>query len=117
MRSLRLLVVCLFAASALLLLSQRLLPGSVSNGQTSPALYAPAGVVASDNSYSTKVGVTWEAVRGATSYRILRNNTNDSGTAVSLGTTPGVAFFDTTAPQGQDFFYVVSAENGSNVVP
>src|SRR5215208_6557467 len=117
MRSLRLLVVCLFAASALLLLSQRLLPGSVSNGQTSPALYAPAGVVASDNSYSTKVGVTWEAVRGATSYRVLRNTTNDPSTAVSLGTTAANSFFDTTATQGQTFFYWVRAENGANVGP
>ncbi|HWS85911.1 MAG TPA: cytochrome c peroxidase [Pyrinomonadaceae bacterium] len=117
MRTLRLLVVCPFVASALLVLSLRLLPGSVSSGQTSPTLYAPAGVVASDNSYSTKVGVTWEAVRGATSYRILRNTTNDPGTAVSLGTTPANSFFDATAAQGQTFFYWVRAENGSNVGP
>src|ERR1044071_1803712 len=117
MRSLRLLVVCLFAVPALLVLSQRLLPGSVSKGQTSGALSAPAGVLASDNSYTTKVGVTWEAVRGATSYRVLRNATNDSGTAVSLGTTAANSFFDATVPQGQTFFYWVRAENGSNVGP
>src|SRR5215208_6338949 len=117
MRTLRLSVVCLFAVPALLVLSQRLWPGSVSQGQTSGALYAPAEVVASDNSYSTKVGVTWDAVRGATSYRILRNTTNDSSTAVSLGTTAAGAFFDTTVPPGQTFFYWVRAENGSNVGP
>ena len=117
MRTLRPSVVCLFVVPALLLLSQRLLPGFVSSGQTSGALYAPAGVVASDNSYSTKVGVTWDAVRGATSYRILRNTTNDSGTAVSVGTTAAGVFFDTTAAAGQTFFYWVRAENGSNVGP
>ncbi|MFL6335935.1 MAG: cytochrome c peroxidase [Pyrinomonadaceae bacterium] len=117
MRSLRLPVVCLFAVAALLLLSQRLQPGSVSSGQTPSALSAPAGVAASDNSYSTKVGVTWAAVRGATSYRVLRNTTNDPGTAVSLGTTAADSFFDTTAAAGQTFFYWVRAENGSNVGP
>ena len=117
MRTLRLSVVCLFVIPALLVLAQRLPAGSVSTGQTSSALYAPPGVVASDNSYSTKVGVTWEAVRGATSYRILRNTTNDSSAAVSLGTTAANSFFDTTAAQGQTFFYWVRAENGSNVGP
>ncbi|MFL6254087.1 MAG: cytochrome c peroxidase [Pyrinomonadaceae bacterium] len=117
MRSLRLLVVCLFIVPALLAFSQKVVPGFVSVGQTSPALYAPAGVVASDNSYSTKVGITWEPVRGATSYRILRNTVNDSSTAASLGTTAADAFFDTTGAQGQTFFYWVRAENGSNVGP
>jgi cytochrome c peroxidase len=117
MLRLRLSVVCLFVIPALLLLSQRLLPGGVSKGQSAGALYAPAGVVASDNSYSTKVGVTWHAVRGATAYRILRNATNDSSTAASLGTTAADSFFDTTAPPGQTFFYWVRAENGSNVGP
>ena len=117
MRALRLSVVCLCVVPVWLVLAQRFLPGSVSSGQTSSALYAPAGVVASDNSYSTKVGVTWHAVRGATSYRILRNATSDPGTAASLGTTAANSFFDTTAPQGQTFFYWVRAENGSNVGP
>ena len=117
MRTLRMSVVCLFVVTALLLLAQRLLPGSVSSGQTPSALYAPAGVVASDNSYSTKVGLTWEPVRGATSYRVLRNTTNDPNTAVSLGTTAAGSFFDATAPAAQTFFYWVRAENGSNVGP
>ncbi|HEX7313901.1 MAG TPA: cytochrome c peroxidase [Pyrinomonadaceae bacterium] len=117
MRTLRMSVVCLFVVPALLAISQRLLPGSVSSGQTSPALYAPAGVVASDNSYSTKVGVTWEVVRGAALYRVMRNTTDDPSTAVSLGTTTAGAFFDTTAVAGQTFFYWVRAENGSNVGP
>src|SRR5215204_6498851 len=117
MRTLRLSVVCLFVIPAWLLLSQRLPAGFVSSGQTSGALYAPAGVVASDNSYSTKVGVTWEAVRGATTYRILRNAANDSSNAASLGTTAANSFFDATAPQGLTFFYWVRAENGSNVGP
>jgi cytochrome c peroxidase len=117
MHKLRLSVLFLFAVPALLALAQRLPEGSVASGQSAGALYAPLAFTASDNSYSTKVGLNWEAVRGATTYRILRNTSNDSGTAVSVGTTPGVAFFDTTGPQGQTFFYWVRAENGSNVGP
>jgi cytochrome c peroxidase len=117
MRTLRLSVVCLFVVVALVALSQRLLTGSVSQGQTSGALSAPTGFVASDNSYSTKVGLTWDAVRGATTYRIFRNTTNDPVNALNLGTTAAGSFFDTNAAAGQTFFYWVRAENGSNVGP
>ncbi len=84
-------------------------------GQTGDAPSVPTGVIASDGSYSTKVGVTWDPIRGATSYRIFRNTTNDSVTATSVGTTVQNAFFDTTATAGQTFFYWVQAENGSLV--
>jgi cytochrome c peroxidase len=117
MRTLRLSVVCLFSVPVLLVLFQNFLPGAVSSGQTSGALSAPTGVNASDNAYSTKVGVTWDAVRGATSYRILRNAANDPASAASVGTTAAGAFFDTTAAPGQTFFYWVRAENGSTVSP
>ena len=83
MRTLRLTVVCLFAVPLLLVVFQGLLPGAVSSGQTSAALSAPTGVTASDNAYSTKVGVSWDAVRGAAAYRILRGAANDSASAVT----------------------------------
>jgi cytochrome c peroxidase len=115
MRTLRLSVVCLFTIPALLVLLQNFIPGFIASGQTAGSLQAPTGVSASDNAYAAKVGVNWDAVRGATLYRVLRNTTGDPSTAVSLGTTPAASFFDTTAVPGQTFFYWVRAENGSAV--
>jgi cytochrome c peroxidase len=115
MRKLRLSVVCLFSVPLLAVLFQGFLPGAVSSGQTSAAPSAPTGVVASDNAYSAKVGVAWDAVRGATSYRVLRGAANDPAAALSVGTTAAGLFFDTTVPPGQIFFYWVRAENGANV--
>jgi cytochrome c peroxidase len=117
MRKIRLSVVCLFTLPALLALIQNLLPGFSAAGQSTSALGTPTNVTASDNSYTTKVGVGWDAVRGATLYRVLRGATNDPATAASVGTTAASSFFDTTAPQGQTLFYWVRAENGSNVGP
>jgi cytochrome c peroxidase len=115
MRRLRLSVVCLFTLPALFALLQNFLPGFVASGQSTTALDSPTNVTASDNSYTTKVGVGWDAVRGATLYRVLRGTTNDTTTAVDVGTTAAASFFDTTATPGQTFFYWVRAENGSNV--
>lgn len=78
-------------------------------------LNAPTGVSASDNDYSTKVGINWDTIRGATGYRIFRNTTNNSGTAIDVGTTQANYFFDSTAMQGQTYFYWVRAENGPTV--
>ncbi len=79
-------------------------------------LNAPTGVTASDGDYANKVGINWDAMRGATLYRILRNTTNDSSTATSVGTTAANYFFDpTAAPAPQIYFYWVRAENGATV--
>jgi cytochrome c peroxidase len=114
MRKLKLSIVSLFMLPVLLALLQNLMPGFVAAGQTSAALVAPTNVTASDNSYTTKVGVGWDAVRGAGLYRVLRSATNDPATAVSVGTTAAASFFDTTPVAGQTFFYWVRAENGAN---
>src|SRR6478672_9676355 len=68
-------------------------------------LSAPTDVTATDGIYSTKVGLRWDTMRGATQYRIFRNTINDPATATDLGTTQANTFFDQTAPQGQTFFY------------
>ncbi|HEV8588331.1 MAG TPA: cytochrome c peroxidase, partial [Pyrinomonadaceae bacterium] len=81
----------------------------------SASLATPANLSATDNAYATKVAVTWDAVRGATLYRIFRNATNNSATASAVGTTPQAIFFDTTGAANQNFFYWVRAENGSVV--
>jgi cytochrome c peroxidase len=102
---------------AALPLLQKFLPGFAAVGQSTTALTAPTNVKASDNAYTTKIGVAWDAVRGATLYRVLRSTTNDPTTAVTVGTTAAASFFDTTAAAGQNFFYWARAENGSNVSP
>jgi cytochrome c peroxidase len=109
-------VIGLLSVFSLLIFANRLLTGSTSEGQTT-SLPAPAEVNASDNAYVTKVGVSWDPVRGATLYRIFRNATSDATTAATIGTTSEATFFDTTATPGQTFFYWVRAENGALVSP
>ena len=116
MRTIKLSVILALLFTAILIVANRLFPGSSTRGQ-STSLSAPTEVVASDNSYVTKVGITWATVGGATLYRIFRNTVDNSATATVVGTTPEGAFFDTTATAGQTFFYWVRAENGTVVSP
>ena len=84
-------------------------------GQTGgTTLSAPTGVSASDNLYNNKVGIYWDAIRGATNYRVFRNATNDPATATDVGTTAANSFFDFGAASSQAFFYWVRAENGTS---
>ncbi|MBC7911861.1 MAG: VCBS repeat-containing protein, partial [Pyrinomonadaceae bacterium] len=99
-------------ALPLLVFSEKFSSVFKATGQSGGALAAPTGVIASDGSYSTKVGLTWDTMRGATQYQIFRNTTNDTATAVSVGTTAAGAFFDATAVVNQNYFYWVRAENG-----
>ncbi len=77
------------------------------------SLTAPTGVIASDGDYSNKVGLHWDTIRDATTYRIYRNTTNNSGSALDVGTTAANYFFDTTAVSGQNYYYWVRAENST----
>src|SRR5216684_5254615 len=114
MRTIKLSMVLFLSVLVLTMLGNRLFRGFTVNGQGS-TLSAPTSVLASDNSYSTKVGVSWDTVRGANLYRIFRNAVNDAASAVVVGTTVEGAFFDPSGAAGQSFFYWVRAENG-NVV-
>ena len=114
--TIKLSIIGLLLLISILVFANRLLTGSRTQGQTT-SLSAPAEVAASDNAYSTKVGISWDTVRGATLYRVFRNTTSDSTTATAVGTTPEGTFFDTTGAAGQTFFYWVRAENGSIVSP
>ncbi|HEX9959304.1 MAG TPA: cytochrome c peroxidase, partial [Pyrinomonadaceae bacterium] len=88
---------------------------AVRNPAGGAALTAPSGVSASDGDYADKVGVMWNAVRGATLYRIFRSTINDTSSATQVGATAANYFFDTTAQANQTYFYWVRAENtGSN---
>jgi len=90
MRTIKLSIVGLFSLAAVLTFANRLLPGFTTTGQAT-AFSAPTNVAASDNAYATKVGITWDTIRGATLYRIFRNPANDPTSAVTVGTTADVA--------------------------
>lgn len=77
------------------------------------SLAAPTGVIASDGDYSNKVGLHWDTIRDATTYRIYRNTTNNSSTASDIGTTAANYFFDPTAAQGQVYYYWIRAEDAT----
>ena len=91
-----------------------LLKSNAVNGQ-SGVLAAPSGVIASDTKYRDKVRVEWDAIRGATLYRVFRGTTSNSATAADIGNTPANTFLDVNATAGQTFFYWVRAENGTNL--
>ncbi|HJZ83316.1 MAG TPA: cytochrome c peroxidase, partial [Pyrinomonadaceae bacterium] len=116
MRTIKLSIIGILLVTALLTFANRLFSSSRTSGQRS-SLAAPTDVVASDNSYVTKVGINWSTVAGATLYRVFRNAANNSATATVVGTTPEGTFFDTTATAGQTFFYWVRAENGNLLSP
>ena len=73
---------------------------------------APTGLEASNGAYSTKVGLSWEHVQGATAYRILRAPSNDSAAAATVGTTPSIIFYDKTAQPQVEYHYWVQAVAG-----
>ena len=111
MRIVKLLIVFLFLFFCLISFQSRFFSPVVS-GQGS--LAAPTGVTATDGTYSTKVGLLWDTMRGAASYRIFRNTVNDPLTATDVGTTQANYFFDASAVQNQIYFYWVRSENGGN---
>ncbi len=77
-------------------------------------LYAPLSVSASDGDYADKIGITWDAVRNATQYRVYRSSIDSFGTATQIGTTARGYYFDeddafeTTAGS---YYYWIQAEN------
>jgi cytochrome c peroxidase len=114
MQTFKLSAILLLCLVAMLAFGNRFFQGFKVASQAN-TLSAPTNVTASDNAYSTKVGVSWEAVRSATFYRVFRDTANDSASAVNLGTTVEGTFFDPTGIAGQTYFYWVRAENGNGV--
>lgn len=70
---------------------------------------APTGLEASDNIYTRKVGLSWEHVRHAVLYEVLRSETNDPAQAVPVGTTASLIFYDKTGTPGLTYTYWVRA--------
>ena len=115
MRRAKILIIFVFLASGAAFVGQRFM-AVVSAGQSSfGSISAPTGVTASDGNYTNKVGIRWETVRGATTYRVFRSTTSDPGTATDVGTTSANYLYDPTATALQQYFYWVRAENGAVV--
>ena len=79
-------------------------------------LDVPANVAASDGAHTGKVVITWSAVTGADSYRVLRASTS-GGTYSELGSATGTTFDDTTIRSGTQYYkvkaYAVSSDSYS----
>lgn len=80
-------------------------------------LSAPTGLDASDGVYSMKVGLAWDHVCGADSYRVHRGDTEDPAGATAIGATPSILFFDRSAVPGQAYFYWVEPLAGDDGGP
>ena len=76
-------------------------------------LPAPTGLIASDN-LTTKINVKWNAVAGATGYKVYRGTSAGSLpllTTIAVGTT--ITFDDTTAVTGTTYTYRVTARSAA----
>src|SRR5258707_1978544 len=112
MRTIKLSIVSLFSLVLILAFGAKLFRGFVATGQVT-TLAAPTDVIASDNAYSSKVEIAWDAIPGAKLYRIFRNTSNDSSSAINLRATAEATLFHNTAVAGQNYFYWVRAANGN----
>lgn len=117
MRSIKLVVLCLFlfVVSAVVIADRFSPSGYTANPEVD--LTAPTTVSASDGDYNNKVGLTWDAIKYATSYRIFRNTVNNPATATDVGTTVANLFFDTSAAISVNYYYWVRADNSTSQSP
>jgi fibronectin type 3 domain-containing protein len=78
--------------------------------ETTPSPAAPTGLTAT--AANAKVGLTWTASSGATSYNVYRGTAAgaESTTALKTGLTT-TAFTDTGVTNGMHYYYKVSAVN------
>ncbi len=81
------------------------------------ALSAPTGLEAADGDYSTKVGLSWEHVRDAKTYRVFRAESSDPAQASEVGATESIIFYDRSAAAGRTYFYWIRAENAARMSP
>lgn len=79
-----------------------------------PPATAPANLMATAG--NARVTLTWQAVAGASGYRVYRSTTGTFG-ATPLAKPSSTTFADTTAANGTTYFYVVAAFNGGGTGP
>ncbi|HEU68667.1 MAG TPA: hypothetical protein ENN53_05595, partial [Candidatus Acetothermia bacterium] len=109
------------AGLALLLIGSGLVIGGCGLFDFLPTLppdRAPTGVTASLGQYEDRIQVNWPAVEGATSYRILRADSEDGGYG-AIGDAPFPPYTDTVGRenQGRLYWYKVKACNDAGCGP
>jgi len=80
---------------------------------------SPTGVTASDGAYINRVIVIWNTVSDAEGYDIYRNTTNNSDTAIKVGTNVGEMnnlYEDTSAIPGAYYYYWIRSKRYNPVV-
>ena len=93
--------------------------GNGNGNLTSATLHcAPAAPVVriGNSAASGKPMLTWNAVEGATSYRIYRSTSKGSGYSL-LGTTTATSYTNTGAKAGTTYYYRVKACNDAGLSP
>ena len=83
---------------------------------TSSAAPTAPVVRISNSAASGKPMLTWNAVEGATSYRIYRSTSKGSGYSL-LGTTTATSYTNTGAKAGTTYYYRVKAVNDAGLSP
>lgn len=73
---------------------------------------APAGVKASDGSYTDKIKISWNSVSGASKYYIYRA-TSSSGSYSMVNNTSSTYYDDRGVTVGKKYYYKVKAYNSS----
>ena len=92
--------------------------GPLTNATLHCAKSAPAAPVVKlgNSATSGKPMLTWNAVEGATSYRIYRSTSKGSGYSL-LGTTTATSYTNTGAKAGTTYYYRVKACNDAGLSP
>jgi ELWxxDGT repeat protein len=70
-----------------------------------PPVGAPDHVRASDNKYSNRVRIAWDAVANASSYEVWRNTTSDFGQAKRIANGLTSLFYDDRSAVPATFYY------------
>jgi fibronectin type 3 domain-containing protein len=83
-------------------------------GNPEPMLEAPHNVVASNRTYNDKVVVGWDAVTGATHYRLFRSPAPEGPYAQLGADVSAIAAEDTTGTAGVAYYYKVRACSSTN---
>jgi DNA/RNA endonuclease G (NUC1)/fibronectin type 3 domain-containing protein len=83
--------------------------GANSSEVTATPMAAPTGLAATPG--SAHVALNWSAVAGATGYNVKRSTS--TGTETTIATPATNTYDDTTASNGTQYFYVVTATNAS----
>jgi len=85
--------------------------GGTTSGLTAPG--APSGLGATGGNNQVSLNWTAPTTGGAVAdYEILRSNSS-SGTPTQIGTSTTTNYVDTTATNGQTYYYVVTASNNA----